>query len=66
MRARTSSSSIYIYENNLSQAQNDAARPNRLLHLPVFMPLLQPCLPDDPGRGAPWVRLPGRITVVIN
>jgi Flp pilus assembly protein TadG len=37
-------------------------------HLQVFMPLLQPFLPDDPspGRSAPWIRLPGRITVVIN
>ena len=37
-------------------------------HLQVFMPLLQPFLPDDPspGRSAPWIRLPGRITIVIN
>lgn len=37
-------------------------------HLQVFMPLLQPFLPDDPspGRSAPWIRLPGRIAVVIN
>jgi Flp pilus assembly protein TadG len=43
-------------------------------HLKVFMPLLQPFLPDDPSinpatgtaRSAPWIRLPGRITVVIN
>ena len=35
-------------------------------HLQVFMPLLQPFLPDDPAKGAPWIRLPGRITVVIN
>jgi len=35
-------------------------------HLQVFMPLLQPFLPDDPSKGAPWIRLPGRITVVIN
>ena len=35
-------------------------------HLQVFMPLLQPFLPDDPVKGAPWTRLPGRIAVVIN
>ena len=43
-------------------------------HLQVFMPLLQPFLPDDTSinpatgqpRSAPWIRLPGRITVVIN
>jgi Flp pilus assembly protein TadG len=35
-------------------------------HLQVFMPLLQRFLPDDPIKGAPWIRLPGRITVVIN
>lgn len=43
-------------------------------HLQVFMPLLQPFLPDDPSinpatgqpRNAPWIRLPGRITVVVN
>lgn len=35
-------------------------------HLQVFMPLLQQFLPDDPAKGAPWIRLPGRITVVIN
>jgi len=35
-------------------------------HLQVFIPLLQQFLPDDPIKGAPWIRLPGRITVVIN
>ncbi len=35
-------------------------------HLQVFMPLLQPFLPDDPAKGSPWIRLPGRITVVVN
>ncbi len=43
-------------------------------HLQVFMPLLQAFLPDDPSinpatglpRNAPWIRLPGRITVVVN
>lgn len=37
-------------------------------HLQVFVPLLQPFLPDDPspGRSAPWIRLPARMTVVIN
>ncbi|HEV2248913.1 MAG TPA: TadE/TadG family type IV pilus assembly protein [Candidatus Limnocylindria bacterium] len=38
-------------------------------HLQVFMPLLQPFLPDDPtksGATGAWIRLPGRITVVIN
>ena len=35
-------------------------------HLQVFMPLLQTFLPDDPSKGAPWIRLPGRITVVVN
>jgi len=43
-------------------------------HLQVFMPLLQTFLPDDPSinpatgqpRNAPWIRLPGRITVVVN
>ncbi len=35
-------------------------------HLQVFIPLLQQFLPDDPVKGAPWIRLPGRITVVIN
>jgi hypothetical protein len=35
-------------------------------HLQVFIPLLQQFLPDDPAKGAPWIRLPGRMTVVIN
>jgi Flp pilus assembly protein TadG len=35
-------------------------------HLQVFIPLLQQFLPDDPQKGAPWIRLPGRITVVVN
>jgi len=35
-------------------------------HLQVFIPLLQQFLPDDPAKGAPWIRLPGRITVVVN
>jgi Flp pilus assembly protein TadG len=35
-------------------------------HLQVFVPLLQPFLPNDPTNGGGWIRLPGRITVVIN
>ncbi len=35
-------------------------------HLQVFIPLLQQFLPDDPVKGAPWIRLPGVITVVVN
>ena len=35
-------------------------------HLQVFIPLLQQFLPDDQLKGAPWIRLPGRITVVVN
>ena len=35
-------------------------------HLQVFIPLLQQFLPDDPVKGAPWIRIPGRITVVVN
>lgn len=35
-------------------------------HLQVFIPLLQEFLPDDPVKGSPWIRLPGRITVVVN
>jgi len=35
-------------------------------HLQVFIPLLQQFLPDDPVKGSPWIRIPGRITVVVN
>jgi hypothetical protein len=37
-------------------------------HLQVFIPLLQQFLPDDPSKAAnsSWIRLPGRITVVVN
>lgn len=35
-------------------------------HLQVFIPLLQQFLPDDSLKGSPWIRLPGRITVVVN
>jgi TadE-like protein len=35
-------------------------------HLQVFIPLLQQFLPDDPVKGSPWIRLPGRMTVVVN
>ncbi len=35
-------------------------------HLQVFIPLLYKFLPDDPIKGAPWIQLPGRMTVVIN
>lgn len=37
-------------------------------HLQVFIPLLQEFLPDDPSKpaNASWIRLPGRITVVVN
>ena len=35
-------------------------------HLQVFMPLLDQFLPSDPSRTSAWIRLPGRMTVVIN
>ncbi len=35
-------------------------------HLQVFIPLLDQFLPNDPVKGAQWIRLPGRITVVVN
>lgn len=37
-------------------------------HLQVFIPLLQEFLPDDPTKSSQssWIRLPGRITVVVN
>ncbi|MGH2490289.1 MAG: TadE/TadG family type IV pilus assembly protein [Candidatus Limnocylindria bacterium] len=37
-------------------------------HLQVFIPLLQQFLPDDPSKpdNSSWIRLPGRITVVVN
>ena len=35
-------------------------------HLQVFIPLIQQFLPDDPVKGAPWIRIPARITVVVN
>lgn len=37
-------------------------------HLQVFIPLLQQFLPDDPSKSSQssWIRLPGRITVVVN
>lgn len=35
-------------------------------HLQVFIPLLDQFLPNDPAKGAQWIRLPGRITVVVN
>ena len=35
-------------------------------HLQVFIPLLQQFLPDDPVKGAPWIRIPARITVIVN
>jgi hypothetical protein len=57
---------------NPAVAVNDARRGYYLdveawYHLQVFIPLLQQFLPDDPApRGAPWIRLPGRMTVVMN
>ena len=50
---------------------NDPRRGNYLdvqtfYHLQVFIPLLQQLLPDDPVKGAPWIRIPARITVVVN
>ncbi len=38
-------------------------------HQSVFVPLLDAFLPDDPSKGSSgsqWLRLPGRVTVVIN
>lgn len=39
-------------------------------HQPVFVPLLDVFLPDDPSKSSStrsqWLRLPGRVTVVIN
>jgi len=54
--------------------RDDAVEPRRgyyldvetWYHLQVFIPLLQQFLPDDPLKGSPWIRLPGRITVVVN
>lgn len=62
---------LVCYSNPDGVLQNDARKGYYLYvesyyHLQVFMPLLQPFLPDDPAKGAPWIRLPGRITVVIN
>jgi hypothetical protein len=59
------------YSRPAGVAQNDPRRGYYLevetwYHLQVFIPLLQQFLPDDPVKGAPWIRLPGRITVVVN
>ncbi len=35
-------------------------------HQLVFIPLLDQFLPNDPVKGAQWIRLPARITVVVN
>jgi hypothetical protein len=35
-------------------------------HQQVFIPLLDQFLPNDPVKGAQWIRLPARITVVVN
>ena len=38
-------------------------------HTTVWVPLLDQFLPNDPSKGASatqWIRLPGRITVVVN
>ena len=39
-------------------------------HQQIFVPLLDMFLPDDPTKSAgeqgSWIRLPGRVTVVIN
>ena len=35
-------------------------------HQQVFIPLLDQFLPNDPAKGAQWIRIPARITVVIN
>lgn len=35
-------------------------------HQQVFIPLLDQFLPNDPVKGAQWIRIPARITVVIN
>ena len=35
-------------------------------HQQVFIPLLDQFLPNDPVKGPQWIRLPARITVVVN
>lgn len=35
-------------------------------HQQVFIPLLQQFLPSDPVKGAQFIRIPARITVVVN
>jgi hypothetical protein len=62
---------ICLARNTAEVPQNDARRGYYLeveswYHLQVFIPLLQQFLPDDLQKGAPWIRLPGRITVVVN
>src|SRR5438034_1285167 len=60
---------IYITLNNSAR---EASRRGYYLdvqtfyHLQVFIPLIQQFLPDDPVKGAPWIRIPARITVVVN
>ena len=64
---------VICYARPASVAQNDPRRGYYLdvetwYHLQVFIPLLQQFLPDDPSKtpGSSWIRLPGRITVVVN
>jgi Flp pilus assembly pilin Flp len=58
-----------------SATENDARRGYYMevtawYHQQVFVPLLDAFLPDDPskasGQQGQWLRLPGRVTVVIN
>jgi hypothetical protein len=68
----TTGADVTICYSRLTEVSpNDARRGYYLevqswYHLQVFIPLLQQFLPDDPLKGAPWIRLPGRMTVVIN
>lgn len=35
-------------------------------HQQIFIPLLDQFLPSDPVKGGQWIRLPARITIVVN
>lgn len=61
----------YSLPTGVSDVGNDPRRGEYLdvqtwYHLQVFIPLLDQFLPNDPVKGGQWIRLPGRITVVVN
>lgn len=67
----TNGDAIVTYSIPTGVTANDARRGYDMLveayyHEPLFIPLMDIFLPDDPAKGNSWFRVPSRITIRVN